>query len=154
MSIKFKMKPNNFDERQLYERGKGFQYGFIAALVMILLNSFAEDSNFIINTYSRFILCIWIPTTVCLVYFIIKDAYEGIKENSGNIAMGIFLVTGLILLAVVTVRLITGSAELLTDGIFGDWIGQIAYSVCMILISAVYFIKQHLDNKKDTEDEE
>lgn len=154
MSIKFKTKTNNFDERQLYERGKGFQYGFIAALIMILLNSFAEDSNFILNPYSRFILSIWIPMTVCFVYFIVKDAYEGIKEQNGKIVMGIFLATGLFVLVITTVRMIAGSAELFIDSTLGDWIGQVSYSVCMIIISAVYFIKQHLDNKKESEDEE
>ena len=149
---------NNFDERQILARGKGFQIGFLVSLGMIIADLLAEDflsgdGSIGINVYSRAMLCIWIPIIVVSVYFILNDAYEKINEKGGRLLMSIFIIMGLFEVVVTIIRVASGSILFIENGVIGDALGQLFVGAALLSISGVYFVKLAL-NKKAFGDEE
>lgn len=145
----------DFDERQILARGKGFQIGFLLSLAVILLNFVTEIEGFPINinTYSKTMLSIWIPIVTVSIYFIVKDAYEGLSVTGGNISMVILSLFGVLEIVLTFVKIAMGDMTLIESGIIGDALGQLVVGLSSLLIGTTYYVKKHLDKKKLSEEE-
>ncbi len=147
------MKKTNFDERQIIDRGKAFQIGFIVALVSIALVFLATDAfEFKIDTFTSFIVTIWTPMTACFIMLIAKDAYEGINQTGGRIIISVLGFCGVFMLISKIILLLTNRSYFIENGIITENIGHIFQGLCMTVIFIVYWVKQYI-NKKNYPDE-
>lgn len=140
---------SNFDEKQLLDRGKAFQIGFITAIIMSVLFYFLQDGIGIeIAAFTSFAFSLWIPVTVCSIALIIKDAYDGVNSTTGRFGITVFGAGGSYILISSIIFLATGRETLLDGGVVTESIGHIINGICMITICAVYWVKQHLNKRK------
>lgn len=147
---------SDFDERQIMVRGKGFQIGFLLAMGLTFLNASFEAGwlPIQVSVYSRLMIFIWTCVTVVSVFFIVKDAYEGINKTGGRALMGIFMFCGIIVLTVMLWGLGTGKRVFVENGVVGDILGEMFYAVSMLIISIVYFAKKAVNKKAFVDEEE
>lgn len=139
----------NYDEKQLADRGKAFQYGFIAAILTIMAVYFMTDILEVqISHTLAFLICMWVPLSVCTLALILKDAYEGVHSAFGQKISFIFGGAGLLVLIVSIVRMITGKEFIAHNGVVTDSIGHLFVGICMLVICIVYWIKQYQNRKK------
>lgn len=144
------MKSNNsYDEKQLIDRGKAFQYGFIAAIFTIGVMYFiTEGIELEISSYASFLITLWLPLTVCFITLIIKNAYDGVNTTSGRSVLTLFGIAGLFLVSISVLHIATGAETLLYEGKVSDTFGHLFNGICMIIICLIYWIKQYHNSKK------
>ena len=138
-----------YDERQLIERGKAFQYAFYAVIisnVIIYILSGFLDINLTNDTL--FLLNVVIPITTYVVSMICKNAYDGTKKfgeelnvcNLGGCGVGLILTK----LPIITLRNIL----LVQDKTITDTAGVLFTGTMMIVVFSVYWIKRYIDKNK------
>lgn len=139
----------NYDEKQLADRGKAFQYGFIAAILTIMAVYFITDIIEIqMNHTLAFLICMWVPLSVCTIALILKDAYDGVHSTVGQKMSFIFGAVGFLVLITTIVRMITGKESIVNNGVVTDSIGHLFVGICLLVICIVYRIKQYENRKK------
>ncbi|MCD2493294.1 hypothetical protein LQE92_11780 [Lacrimispora sp. NSJ-141] len=144
---------NKYDEKQQMDRGKGFQYGFIAAIAVDALIYLAEDAMGIkISGFASFLIQVWTPLTVCMLTFIIKDAMNGIREQTGRILAVSYGACGFFMLCLAAAHIISGKEALLSNGVITEEVGHLYIAVCMIAASITYWVRQRLNQKKYDEE--
>lgn len=140
---------NNYDEKQIIDRGKAFQYGFIAAMLTICGVYFYTDAlEFKMDSYAAFLIRLWIPITITFIVLIVKDAYDGANSTPGRIILTVLGMAGLFLVGVTVIRIVSGKEVFLDSGTLTDSAGRIFSGICMILVSIIYWVKQYLNSRK------
>lgn len=140
---------NNYDEKQILDRGKSFQYGFIAAMLTICAVYFIISVIGIkMSSYTTFLITFWIPMTITFIALIMKDAYEGVNSASGRVVLTILGIAGLFLVGMSAMQIISGKKVLLDSGVLTDSAGEIFSGLCMIIVSIIYWVKQYLISKE------
>jgi hypothetical protein len=138
-----------FDEKQLIDRGKAFQSGFITAMITLLLVFLVTDTLGVsLSRYTTFLICLWLPLGECMVALILKDAYVSVNGAPGRVVMAVFAAAGLLLLALTAAHLMGGQEALLEDGAVTDTAGHLFTGVCMTAVSVVYWVRQHQIKQK------
>lgn len=133
-----------FDEKQLIDRGKAFQSGFITAMITIVLVFLATDTwGVSLSRYTTFLICLWTPLGECMVALILKDAYDSVNGAPGRVIMTVFVATGLLLLALTAAHLMGGQETLLEAGVLTDTAGHLFTGICMTVVGVVYWVRQH-----------
>ena len=88
---------DRYDERQLMEQGKGFQYAMLTMLIYNLVEPFCE--LMIGRKFMDANVALWLSACLGLVVFavycVIKDAYVTVKKSPWvqTLVMGLFAVT-------------------------------------------------------------
>lgn len=140
---------NNYDEKQIIDRGKAFQYGFISALLTICAVYFITDViGFKMSSYAIFLVILWIPIMITFIALIIKDAYDGVNCTSGRVILTILGIAGLCIIVMSALRIISRKETFIYSGMLTDSAGQIFSGICMIVISIVYWLKQYFNSKE------
>jgi len=138
-----------FDERQRLNRGIAFQYAFISAMVTMLAVYFLGDVMEVdISIFSVFQICFWIPTTICFMIMIIKDAYDTVRYNLGRIIFTIWGVAGASLTISSLIEIFSKSNIFYELGIQIYQEGHIIAGLCFLLIAGTYWIKQYINWRK------
>lgn len=142
-------KNEQFDEKQLYDRGKCFQISFVAALICIVISFFITGLLEVnVSSFAIFDFSFWVPFTVCIVSLIIKDAYDGVNSNSGKFLATLWGICGIVILLVeATDIIILISKARIGDIEIDQTIGEMIQALCMIVIGVVYYIKQYINKK-------
>ncbi len=134
-----------FDEKQLRDRGRAFEYGFLSAIITAAAVYLATDVFEVkIERFTAFLIEIWTPATICFVLLILKDAYEALNTGRGRLPMAVLGVCG----AVLAAAAVFGASPLILEGALTERAGELFSGLCMALISAVYWIKQCVNRKK------
>ncbi len=142
-----------FDEKQMMDRGTSYKYGFFTALfASFLIWGSQEIFEFRLEAGACGLMMIWIPLTVCVASFILKNAYDRIHENSGRCLFTVFGLAGLFMLGMRTVFLLNGRDVLMADGELTDVIGYMFVGGCMVALSLIYWGKQLWDRKHPAEE--
>ena len=145
---------HNFDEKQIYDRGKAFQLGFIAALVTtVCLFIITDGLEIKIDSYAAFLFALWIPVTVCSIALIAKDAYDGVNSTKGRLVLGIYGIAGVMIIILTTAKLCTGAERIAENGCITSSAGHLVSGLCMVATAAVYWAKQYANAKEYTDDE-
>lgn len=135
-----------WDERQRLNRGIAFQYAYISAMVIMLVVYFLIDVIEVnISIFGVFQICFWIPTTICFMTMIIKDAYDSVNHTPGRIIFSIWGVAGLSLIISSLVELLSKSNSFFELSSTTDEGGTLSAGFCFLLISVTYWIKQYLN---------
>lgn len=137
----------NFDERQLMERGKIFKNALVLLVVFFAADALTNDFgvNWIINS-KRAIVIIAIVCSYSSIRLILKDAYSG-KIVNWNVGMIIFSVVGISLLILNIGELIKGNEGLIENGMLSRLSASLIIAVSFLSIATVYWYK-HFQNKK------
>lgn len=144
---------NEYDEKQLLDRGKAYECSFIFALLLNLLCFFiSEVLDISISPYSLFRVNFWLPITVCIIIMILKDAYDGVSSKPGKLVLTLFGISGFLSVLLCIIDLITGKESFLSDGILSDFTVEFIKSLCILTIGLTYWIKQYAIRKKFVED--
>lgn len=142
-----------FDEKQLIDRGKSFKYGFITAIMTLLVEYFCTSAlNIKIDPFAEFLVLIWIPITVCFISFIVKNAYEGVNSRTGRIVCIIMGCCGLYLVIATIVEVIIRVEHLVVNGEISASFGHLFSGICLVIICITYCIRQYR-NKKELAEE-
>ena len=140
------MKMNNYDERQLYNRGKVFRFGFLVAIFMRALRAFATQVLHVeIEEMAAFMFELWTSILATSVGLIVKEAYDGLDKPGGAIVS----ILGLVGLFIVLEDLLgfMGPKLFVENGVITYDAGSLYVGVCMVVICAVYWIK-HLRDRR------
>lgn len=141
-----------FDEKQILDRGKCFQYAFFSGLITNTVLFFVyELLNIKFNAYFGYIAALWIPLTVCFISLIVKNAYDGVGTKTGRIAFAVFSAAGLFIEVSVLFHIISADVNSLANDDIYTYAAHILCGACMIIVAVVYFIKQW-KNSKEFED--
>lgn len=91
-----KTKRKNYDERQELIRGRGYKYGFIAAVIASLVMLYLDLYNIKISTNVTILVPLYAGIFVISIYDIINHAYFGTNEKR-QLSVGIiFLIIGVL----------------------------------------------------------
>lgn len=150
----WKQKTNQvYDEKQLQDRGKVYQYSFFAALLTVAAAYFVTQALEVqINAYALFLFCMWIPLTTCLILLIWKNAYEGVGSTAGRTATAVLGAAGIFLVAYCVYEMIWQGERVFRDGMITRQAGPLFMGGCMMLVCAVYWIKQLHDRNRFPEE--
>ncbi len=91
-----------FDERQLFERGNAYKYGFMTFLFEFFIYIFLKDMDLefmnIVDGNAALVIGIFIPLTVFVFYSIVHDAFVGYNatgRRSLTIYILVFVANGI-----------------------------------------------------------
>lgn len=144
---------NNYDEKQLIDRGKAFQTGFLAAILTICALYFITDAiGFKMSSYAAFLISLWIPLMTVFIALIIEDAYDGVNSAPGRVVLTLLGMAGLFLVGASALQIVFGKETLLDNGVLTDSAGRIFSGICMMVICIIYWIKQYLNSKEFEEE--
>lgn len=124
----------NFDERQILTRQKGFMYGYFFVLILIFLlqtsNLFLGENFF--SQHTIFLIQILIPGSFTVGYFILNDAYYRLNEFS---KVGWYSIL-CVVLGLVFIYFVYRNARYqgFVEG------GQLSESIATYLLNAVFFM--------------
>ena len=144
---------DNYDERQIIERGKASQIGFMTAIVLSLV-TFLVTGMFDIQISAMTIFGIQttMPIMVCMMVMILKNAYDPMNKHVAAILSGIFSVLGLYLVLFSVGRVLLGQDRFLEGGAVTDTSGFIVVGLSMIGTGIVYLIRKRRNKKELTEE--
>lgn len=138
-----------FDEKQIFDRGRAFQAGFLAAIITTCATYFLTDvCGVSITSFSLFLISLWIPITVCFILLITKDAYEDVNSSIGKTILSIYGVAGLFILGSTLFSIFIGKEYFLKNGTFSDSLGHIVTAICMIITCVIYWVKRCINARK------
>jgi hypothetical protein len=104
------MNAKEFDERQLYIRGKVFFHGMITSLILLLINALLHSFGIVwANGFHQNVLIVTITATVISVEAILRDAYFGIGDTRKPI-IAIFSFASLILIIFIVRDIVQGNS--------------------------------------------
>lgn len=147
-------KNKQFDEKQLYDRGKCFQASFFIALACTIISYIVTDLLEIkVSGYLPFIFCIWIPISVCTILLIVKNAYDGVNSDFGKIVSIILFICGIMIIISRVIIIIIDNGNFIDVEEVESFIASMIQAVCMVTIAVVYFIKKYR-NKKSFDEED
>ena len=140
------MKMNSYDERQLYNRGKVFRFGFLVAIFMMALRAFATQVlNVEIEEMAAFMFELWTSILATSIGLIVKEAYDGLNRTGGAI-VSLLGVIGLFIVLSDLLRLM-GPKVFVENGVITYDAGSLYGGICMVIICAVYWAKRLRDRR-------
>lgn len=136
-----------FDERQLWARGRAFQYGFITLMIYDIFYAaiYMENAPSWCDNFFGNFLGVALAIAVFGVYAILNDAFMNLNQRPLVVCIT-FGGIGLLNL-VGAVRYICED-ELIVDGKIGMGGTNLICGIVLILLTVVFGIKHHMDNKE------
>jgi len=147
------MSKKQYDEKQIIERGKSYQYAFIGAIVVNIIIYLLSD--FVGIGFSNGTICllnIGLPIAIYMLSMIIKNGYDGVSnagEKSNISALG---GCGVALLIIYLPDTISGKKLLIDNAIITESAGALLVSVLTLVLVLVYWIKKYIDKKNENDE--
>lgn len=143
-----------YDEKQIYDRGKCFQVSLFVAIVCVFVSFFVtEVLGIAISSYIIFSFCMCIPMTVCIVLFILKDAFDNDKDNTAKFFLLIWCLFEFLIAVLNLSHIMFGDESLMKKDEISMIIVYMIPAICLIVIAVAYFIKKYL-NKRSFDEED
>lgn len=147
------MSKKQYDEKQIIERGKSFQYAFTGAIIVniiiyILSNfvgiGFDNDTIFLIN--------IGLPIAIYMLSMIIKGGYDGVSNAGEKLNIAALGGAGVALLIIYLPDVISGKKLLLDNEMITESAGALLISILTLVVVLVYWIKKHVEKKSENDE--
>jgi len=147
---------NQYDERQLIERGKAFQQSFFILVIIMFINSILYGFVGIVwaDYYYSQIIMIMVAITYGIIKMICKDAYNDINYSTINPALTVLGVAGLIGVWSNIMQMIRNNKGFIAKGQLTDNGAGIIMTGCMLSIGVVHLVKVLKDKKTDLDEDE
>ncbi|MBP5605587.1 MAG: hypothetical protein J6X60_08600 [Ruminiclostridium sp.] len=144
---------NEYDERQIAARGKGYKVGFFTALIgfaVLILLDVAEISIPLMDT-AKYIILLFISLGTFVVYCIMKDAYVGLHTKCrSNIILWLIIMVFETYQAVRDIM----EGEMVKDGMITDSVITIAMVILLLVITSAMLIRNSQIKKREAEEDE
>ena len=140
------------DERQILERGKVFEHGVIAAVILLLGNAALHSGEIVwARGFAQSIIIAFAIITVVSVEMVVRDVYFGFNQASKLPTTVIF---GLIALALsfFTIRHIAAGDALFENGAFTSDGETLPMAVLTLVIAAcmtITYIKKYRKSEEE-----
>lgn len=147
------LKVPEYDERQLLERGRGFQLAFAAVLLTLGLTALLETlTDLTFAPDERLLICLWVPSAVLYTYLIRKDAYLGLGE-AGSIYGYLAQVIGLAGVVVLAIWLINWVGQGKAPLANGAQLSKLLSGLSMLYVGIAYLAHQQKNKRRAKESE-
>jgi len=141
------------DERQILERGKVFEHGVIAAVVLLVGNATLHSSGIVwASGFAQSIIIMFAIVTIISVEMVIRDVYFGFNQFNKLPVTVIFIVIALIL-SIFPMRHIFKGDVLFENGTLTSDGEHIPIAI-MALIIAVCMTITFIKNRRKSENSE
>ena len=85
---------NHYDERQMRERGRAFQYGFFTMVICFAVYMILDVLELCLwETSVGCMICMCAGVTVVVVTCIVRDAYERLNTKPGSVLLIFVIIT-------------------------------------------------------------
>lgn len=147
-----------YDERQLIERGKSYELGFVCAVLLLTIFYFLyRISDITLSAPFVIIVCLTISVTVCEMRMILTDSWVTSERPKEYLAFCFIWVLLLVLVVIVPIIKKPNLIEFLRD-VATDPTNAYAFAPAVALNRTVtyvtYYIKLYRDKKKLKAEEE
>jgi|GEM_PF-3934761 len=133
---------NQCDERQVIERGRAFQYGFLTLFALMTL-CFMLSSGFelhVFDDFTTYMFCTWPAITVCFTMMIVRDAFDCINRSPGIALFSIYGLGGAFVIVSTVIEIVRGKAAIFAEGLIGHAAAELLCGFCCVLVCVVYWI--------------
>lgn len=145
-------KKQHYDEKQLQDRGKIYQISFfIAIMVFVAMYLVTGAAEIAVSEYTRLMVCLWVPVSVCIILMIAKNAYEGVGSTAGRVAAPVLGAAGIYQLVVNMIEMVQNRTGFWSDHMINDYVGSMLMGLCMVCVCAAYWIQYYRNKKKFAE---
>ncbi len=137
-----------FDERQIFIRKQGYQYGYFLVMLLITLLLFNDlvNGQLFFSPFAMLSILMFLPVTFITAYFILNDAYYRLNELSQSGWISILL----IVVGLLTAHLFVSSGNyhaIIVDGQISDELSTILY-IIFSLTTGICSGYKYLQNRK------
>ena len=146
------MSKKQYDEKQIIERGKSFQYAFICAIVV---NIIIFLSYFVGVGFANGAIClinIGLPIAIYMLSMIIKNAYDGVTNAGEKLNISAMGGCGVALLIIFLPDIISGKKLLIDNAMITESAGALLISILILVVVLVYLIKKHIEKKSENDE--
>ena len=146
--ISFKKKcTNEYDERQMMIRGRGYSYAFYVVLILgILYGIFQEEFPQIIPPGVVIIIILFLSVTVLCTYLIFNDAYWGYKYHKFKTYF-IFYIAMFITNLIQPVKVLAENRMFINGILQYTGILPLIVSIFFLYMAVILSIKTFIDKK-------
>lgn len=148
---KFRVDVREYDERQILARGRAYKYGFIAMLVLVVLERLAYEAGFVLmdSIQGTTALCL-LGLFVFIVSCIWQEAYLTLHETPKMTYVLLAIGGGLNLISAGIARI--QREPLLKDGRLCSGSLSLMVAVFVFAVLAVFALKQQQINRGGSEE--
>ena len=141
------------DERQILERGKVFEHGVIAAVVLLVGNAALHSSGTVwASGFAQSIIIMFAIVTVVSVEMVVRDVYFGFNQFNKLPVTIIFALIALMLSIFSIKHIVTGDVLFENGALTSN--GESIPTAIMALIIAVCMTSTYVKNRRKSEDKE
>jgi len=138
----------DFDERQLQIRGKVFFHGFIATIILLLINAFLQSSDIVwAGGFHQNVILMVIITTIVTLEAIIRGVYFG-NGKTRWIVLGVFGSLSLLLL-ILNIQHILHGTTIIEDAALTSNGFSLALALMFTLTTVVGIVVELKERRRD-----
>ena len=146
------MSKKRYDEKQLIERGKSFQYAFIGGIaVNVIIYILSEFAGIGFNSDAVFLINIGFPIAIYMLSMIIKGCYDGISPASELLNITALCGCGVALFIIYLPDVISGKKHLMENAAITENASALLIGILTLVIVFVYLIKKVIEKREDEE---
>ncbi len=147
------MSKKQYDEKQIIERGKSFQYAFICSIIVNIFIYLLSD--FIGIGFDNGAIClinIGLPIAVYMLSMIIKNGYDGVSNAGEKLNVSALGGCGVALLIIYLPDIISREKFLIKNATVTESAGALLIGILILMVVLVYWIKKYIEKKTENED--
>lgn len=139
-------KNNQYDERQLYIRGKAFQYAWTAFIIEIVVLKLLQSFEMLsVEPLGEMCILISIPALILMPMLIFKDASDPINGRPGCISFTLLSVSGICMI----ISKILEGAVFFSEKHITDEGGMLILYLTIFVITILYWAALITERKKE-----
>ena len=147
------MSKKQYDEKQIIERGKSFQYAFTCAIVVNIIIYLLSDFIGIGFANGAILLInIGLPIATYTLSMIIKNAYDGFSNARKKLNISALSGFGVGLLTLYLPDIISGKKPLIDNAKVTESAGVLLISILTLVVVVVYLLKKHIEKKSENDE--
>ena len=147
------MSKKQYDEKQIIDRGKSFQYAFICAIIVnVIIYVLSDFTKISFTNGATLLLNIGLPISTYMLSMIIKNSYDGISTSYEKLNIAALGGCGVALLIIYLPDIITGKKLLIDNSIITDNAGALLISILTLIVVLTYCIKKYNEKKNEIDE--
>lgn len=147
------MSKKQYDEKQIIERGKSFQYAFTCAIVVnIIIYLLSDFIGIGFANGAIFLINIGLPIATYMLSMIIKNGYDGVSNDGEKLNISALGGSGVGLLIVYLPDIISGKKPLIDNAKVTESAGALLISILTLVVVVVYWLKKDIEKKSENDE--
>lgn len=147
------MSKKQYDEKQIIERGKSFQYAFTCAIVVnIIIYLLSDFIGIGFANGAIFLINIGLPIATYMLSMIIKNAYDGVSNAGEKLNISALGGCGVGLLILFLPDIISGKEPLIDNAKVTESAGALLISILTLVVVVIYWLKKHIEKKSENDE--